>query len=128
VLARHGVSRRRRSQPRQSTRRYEWTEAGALLHIDAFELPKFDRPGHWATGERAEQHKTRRAGTVKVIGVIDDHTRLAYCELHSAENKHTLDRKPFVVPQRGKSARRNPGLDELRWCRVRRIHGLARGL
>ena len=90
VLARHGVSRRRRSAPRQSTRRYEWTEAGALLHIDAFELPKFDRPGHWATGERAERHKTRRAGTVKVIGVIDDHTRLAYCELHGAENKHTV--------------------------------------
>jgi transposase InsO family protein len=90
VLARHGVSRRRRSQPRQSTRRYEWAEAGALLHIDAFELPKFERPGHWATGERAERHKTRRAGTVKVIGVIDDHTRLAYCELHSAENKHTV--------------------------------------
>jgi transposase len=90
VLARHGVSRQRRSQPRQSTRRYEWTEAGALLHIDAFELPKFDRPGHWATGERAERHKTRRAGSVKVIGVIDDHTRLAYCELHGAENKHTV--------------------------------------
>ena len=90
VLARHGVSRQRRSQPRQRTRRYEWTEAGALLHIDAFELPKFDRPGHWATGERAEPHRTRRAGTVKVIGVIDDHTRLAYCELHGAENKHTV--------------------------------------
>ena len=90
VLARHGVSRRRRSQPRQSSRRYEWAEAGALLHIDAFELPKFDRPGHWATGERAEPHETRRAGTVKVIGVIDDHTRLAYCEIHGAENKHTV--------------------------------------
>jgi transposase InsO family protein len=90
VLARHGVSHRRRSQPRQSTRRYEWAEAGALLHIDAFELPKFEVPGHWATGERAEQHKTRRAGAVKVIGVIDDHTRLAYCELHGAENKHTV--------------------------------------
>jgi len=25
-----------------------------------------------------------------VIGVIDDHTRLAYCELHSAENKDTV--------------------------------------
>ncbi len=85
VLARHGVSRSRRSQPRQSTRRYEWTEAGALLHIDAFSLPKFERPGHWATGERAERCKTRRAGTVRVIGVIDDHTRLAYCELHAAE-------------------------------------------
>src|SRR3954447_17254059 len=35
VLARHGCSRRRRSAPRQTSRRYEWTEAGALLHIDA---------------------------------------------------------------------------------------------
>lgn len=86
VLARHGVSRQRRSERPQSTKRYEWTEAGALLHIDAFELPKFDVPGHWAHGDRAERHRTRKAGTVKVIGVIDDHTRLAYCELHSAEN------------------------------------------
>jgi hypothetical protein len=46
----------------------------ALLRIDAFELPKFDRPGHWATGQRAEQHKTLQAGKVKMIGVIDDHT------------------------------------------------------
>jgi len=76
VLARHGVSRRRRSPRERSTRRYEWAEAGALLHIDAFELPKFDRPGHWATGQRAQRHKTRNAGKVKVIGVIDDHTPL----------------------------------------------------
>ena len=69
---------------------YEWTEAGALLHIDAFELPKFDVPGHWAHGDRGEAHRTRLAGTVKVIGVIDDHTRLAYCEIHGAENKHTV--------------------------------------
>jgi transposase InsO family protein len=86
VLHRHGCSQRRRSEPRHSSRRYEWTEAGALLHIDAFEVPKFARPGHWATGQRAEEHKTRRAGKTVVIGVIDDHTRLAYCELHSAEN------------------------------------------
>jgi transposase len=90
VLARHGVSRQRRTQRPQSTRRYEWTEAGALLHIDAFELPKFDVPGHWAHGDRCEAHRTRLAGKVKVIGVIDDHTRLAYCELHGAENQHTV--------------------------------------
>jgi transposase InsO family protein len=90
VLKRHGVSRQRRSERPASTRRYEWTEAGALLHIDAFELPKFDRPGHWAHGDRSEQHKTRRAGKVKVIGVIDDHTRLVYCEIHSAENAITV--------------------------------------
>jgi transposase InsO family protein len=90
VLARHGKSRRRRRERSQTTRRYEWAEAGALLHIDAFELPRFDRPGHWATGQRAEQHKTRNAGKVKVVGVIDDHTRLAYCELHAAESAITV--------------------------------------
>src|SRR4051794_27815308 len=90
VLWRHGVSRQRRSEGRQTTRRYEWTEAGALLHIDAFELPKFAVVGHWAHGDRADQHRTRRAGKVKVIGVIDDHTRLAYCELHGAENAATV--------------------------------------
>jgi transposase InsO family protein len=90
VLRRHGKSRRRRASERRSSRRYEWSEAGALLHIDAFEVPKFAVPGHWATGQRAEQHKTRRAGTTVVVGVIDDHTRLAHCELHSAENAATV--------------------------------------
>ena len=46
VLARHRCSRRRRSSTRQSTRRYEWSEPGALLHIDAFAVPKFSAPGH----------------------------------------------------------------------------------
>jgi transposase InsO family protein len=90
VLWRHGVSRQRRTKRAHTTRRYEWTQAGALLHIDAFELPKFDRPGHWAHGNRSERHRTRKAGKVKVIGVVDDHTRLAYCELHSAENAITV--------------------------------------
>jgi hypothetical protein len=47
VLHRHGVSRRpRRVDGRRRTmRRCEWVEAGALLHIDAFELAKFDRRG-----------------------------------------------------------------------------------
>ena len=90
VLKRHGVSRQRRSERPQSTRRYEWTEAGALLHIDAFELPKFDVVGHWAHGDRSEPNRTRHAGKIKVIGVIDDHTRLVYSEIHSAENAKTV--------------------------------------
>jgi transposase InsO family protein len=90
VLARHGVSRRRPSERSRTSRRYEWAEAGALLHIDAFELPRFDRPGHWATGQRSEQHKTRNAGKVKIVGVIDDHTRLAYCEIHATETAITV--------------------------------------
>jgi len=90
VLNRHGVSRQRRSEKPASTRRYEWAEAGALLHIDAMELPKFEVPGHWAHGDRSERHRTRKAGKVKVIGVVDDHTRLAYCEIHAAENAITV--------------------------------------
>jgi transposase InsO family protein len=90
VLHRHGVSRQRRTERQQTTRRYEWAEAGALLHIDAFELAKFDRPGHWAHGDRSEIHRTRKAGKVKVIGVIDDHSRLVYTEIHGAENATTV--------------------------------------
>ena len=53
------------------------------------QLAKFDRPGHFATGQRAEEHRTRQAGTTYVVSVIDDHSRLAYCELHSAEDRWT---------------------------------------
>jgi transposase InsO family protein len=90
VCHRHGVSRRRRTERPSSTRRYEWTEAGALVHIDAFQLAKFDRPGHWAHGDRSQPHRSPNAGKTVVIGVIDDHTRLAYCELHAAENAQTV--------------------------------------
>jgi hypothetical protein len=69
VLKRHGRSRRPRGE-RQTHRRYEWADAGALLHIDALRLAKFDRPGHWATGQRAQEHKTRQAGKTVVIGVL----------------------------------------------------------
>src|SRR6476659_5327252 len=62
VLRRHGQSRRRRADQRQTTRRYEWTEAGALLHIDAFQLAKFAVPGHWASGQRGERQRSRGAG------------------------------------------------------------------
>ena len=55
------------------------------MHIDTMRMPKFDRPGHWATGGR--QVRSRGAGTVYVVSVVDDHSRLAYCELHSAEDR-----------------------------------------
>jgi transposase InsO family protein len=90
VLKRHGCSQRRRSAPRQTTKRFEWAQPGALLHIDTMQLPKFGRPGHWAAGgRRSEEIRNRGAGRVYVISVIDDHSRLAYCELHSAEDRVT---------------------------------------
>jgi len=94
VLARHGLSRRRRA-PRQTFKRYEWSEPGALLHMDVKRLARFQRPGHWAMG-RAEQHKTRGAGWVYLHVVIDDHSRYLYVEQHPREdaetNARTLER------------------------------------
>jgi transposase InsO family protein len=84
VLWRHGRSQRRHPRPRQTFRRYEWAQPGALLHIDAKTLPKFTEPGHWASGDRGG-HRSRGVGELVVISVVDDHSRLAYCELHAAE-------------------------------------------
>jgi transposase InsO family protein len=86
VLWRHGVSRRRSSRPRESFRRYEWAQPGALLHMDTKRLERFDTPGHWATGQRSERVRTRGAGHVYVHCVVDDHSRLAYAECHSADS------------------------------------------
>jgi transposase len=62
VLARHGLSRRRRGE-RQTFKRYEWAQPGALLHMDVKRLARFDRPGHWASGgQRSEQIRSRHAG------------------------------------------------------------------
>ena len=83
VLARHGVSRRRRTPRERSFRRYEWAEPGALLHMDTKRLTRFAAPGHWATGDRSGRH--RGLGYVYAHCVVDDHSRLAYVELHGAD-------------------------------------------
>lgn len=94
VLVRHGISRRRRSE-RQTFKRFEWAEPGALLHMDVKRLARFEKPGHWATG-RGEPHKSRGAGWVYLHVVIDDHSRYLYVEQHDREdadsNADTLTR------------------------------------
>lgn len=85
VLKRHGVSKRRRGT-RQTFKRYEWSQPGALLHIDAYKAPKFIEPGHRVTGDRSERGRQTGLGHTVVIAVQDDHTRMVYAELHNAEN------------------------------------------
>lgn len=84
VLKRHGQSRRRRGT-RQTFKRFEWSQPGALLHIDAYKAPKFDTPGHRVI-EKGYAGRTRGLGHTTVIAVQDDHSRMVYAELHSAEN------------------------------------------
>jgi len=83
VLKRHGQSRRRR-QSRQTFKRFEWSQPGALLHIDAYKAAKFDAPGHRVT-DKSYVGRTRALGHTTVIAVQDDHSRLVYAELHSGE-------------------------------------------
>jgi transposase len=86
VLARHGLSRRRRGE-RQSFRRYEWSRPGALLHVDVAQLPRFRHPGHAVTGDRSR--RSRDAGRVFCHCVVDDHSRYAYVEQHHDERGET---------------------------------------
>src|SRR4051812_4939726 len=87
VLARHGCSRRRRTPKERSSRRYEWAEPGALLHMDTKRLQRFSVPGHWATGNRTELPRNRDLGYVYAHCVVDDHSRLAYVELHATDTR-----------------------------------------
>ena len=95
VLRRHGLSRRPRG-PRQSYRRYEWSRPGALLHMDVKKLARFSVPGHRVTGDRTTKDLHRGIGYDHLHCVVDDHTRLAYVELHPREdaetNARTLER------------------------------------
>jgi transposase InsO family protein len=95
VLWRHGLSRRPRGQ-RQSYRRYEWSRPGALLHMDVKKLARFSVPGHRVTGNRRTKDLHRGIGYDHLHCVVDDHSRIAYVELHPREdadtNVRTLER------------------------------------
>jgi transposase InsO family protein len=104
VLKRHGVSRRRRDT-RQTFKRFEWSQPGALLHIDAYKAPKFDAPGHRVI-DKSYVGRTRGLGHTVVIAVQDDHTRLVYAELHSAENAANVS----ITLKRGAAWMRELGL------------------
>ena len=90
VLWRHGLSRRPRAQ-RQSFRRYQWSRAGALLHVDMAELPRFRKPGHAVTGDRSGSGYERRhgLGLVYLHCVVDDRSRYAYVEQHQTKDGAT---------------------------------------
>ena len=90
VLARHGLSSRRKSA-RETYRRYEWSVPGALLHVDVARLARFERPGHAVTGVRDKTGAEKRAGVgyVYLHCVIDDHSRYAYVEQHPDQGGNT---------------------------------------
>jgi len=88
VLRRHGLSRRPRGQ-RQTYRRYEWSRPGALLHIDVKKLARFSVPGHRVTSDRTTKDLHRGIGYDHLHCIVDDHSRIAYVELHPRDDADT---------------------------------------
>jgi hypothetical protein len=78
--------------PREAARRYEWPCPGDLLHIDTKRFARFVRPGHAVTGDRSKTSAQwrERVGYEWVHSLVDDHTRLAYSELHRDETAQTV--------------------------------------
>ena len=63
--------------------RYEHERPGELVHMDTKRLGRFWRPGHRVTGSRLM--RSQGAGWQFLHVAIDDHARIAYCELHRDE-------------------------------------------
>lgn len=109
VLRRAGISRPPRP-PREPANRYEWPCPGDLLHMDVSEYARFARPGHRVTGDRSSQDRQHLDGVDYVHAIVDDHSRLAYAEIHPDQRAATaaafLTRALAFYEQHGIVARR----------------------
>jgi transposase InsO family protein len=87
----------------EPVRRYEHDHPGALIHVDVTKFGNIpDGGGHRFVGRQQGQRNQRatpdlprgkdykpRTGTAYLHTVIDDHSRLAYVEIHTDEKSHT---------------------------------------
>jgi transposase InsO family protein len=89
VLKRAGISRPPKAA-REPANRYEWPCPGDLLHMDTSEYARFQRPGHRVTGDRRSQDRQHRDGIDIVHAIVDDHSRLAYVEIHDDQRAATV--------------------------------------
>jgi transposase InsO family protein len=78
VLARAGCSARLRA-PRPEVVRYERARAGELLHVDTKRLGRFHQVGKRVLRDGVQ--RSPRAGWHHLHVAVDDHTRIAYCEV-----------------------------------------------
>jgi transposase InsO family protein len=91
VLRRAGISRPPRAA-KEPANRYEWPCPGDLLHMDVSRYARFLRPGHAVTHDRHRTADEKRAavGYDYAHAIVDDHSRLAYVELHNDERAATV--------------------------------------
>ncbi|MFH9227735.1 IS481 family transposase [Streptomyces lydicus] len=92
VLSRFGLARlahldRATGRP---IRRYERERPGELVHVDIKKLGNIpDGGGHKTLGRQAGRKTRSAAGYSYIHTAVDDHSRLAYSEIHTDEKKET---------------------------------------
>jgi hypothetical protein len=104
VLVRYGCPRLQWTDPatgariktsRAAKRSYEHPAPGDLVHVDVKKLGRIpDGGGHRIHGELQGKRNRRSSapagrGWAFIHNAVDDHSRLAYCEIHSDERKET---------------------------------------
>ncbi len=99
VLARHHAPLLRECDPltgvpirasRRSANRYEHPYPGSLVHIDVKKLGRIPDGGGWkAHGRGSRPGDKRGLGYDYIHTAIDDHSRLAYAEIHDDEKGTT---------------------------------------
>jgi len=96
ILVRHGLNRLAwLDRPTgQLIRRYERQRPGELVHVDVKKIGRLRDGGGWRVHGRASRQNLAardapRVGYEYVHAAIDDHTRLAYAEIHPDETTGT---------------------------------------
>jgi len=94
VLRAARLSRARDLDPPAPVVRYERAAPGEMIHIDIKKLGRFEKPGHRVTGDRTGQSNNRGAGWEFVHVCVDDHSRVAFSQIHPDETKESA--VPFL--------------------------------
>ncbi|MFJ7264533.1 IS481 family transposase [Streptomyces globosus] len=92
ILTRHGLHRLAFMDRPTGTviRRYERERPGELIHVDVKKLGRIpDGGGHKVLGRQAGRARKSGVGYDYVHSAVDDHTRLAYSEIHHDEKADT---------------------------------------
>ncbi|MEU1000241.1 IS481 family transposase [Streptomyces tibetensis] len=92
ILVRHGLNRLAfLDRPTgQVIRRYERERPGELVHVDVKKLGRIpDGGGHKVLGRQAGRATRSGMGFDYIHSAVDDHTRLAYSEIHGDEKAAT---------------------------------------
>ena len=71
-----------------TTRRYERDTPGELIHVDVKKIGRIPDGGGWRAWGRGVKPRTR-VGYDYLHSAVDDHTRLAYTEIHNDEKGDT---------------------------------------